>query len=264
MELSEAVLIVALLLLVAVAAAGLGRRLPIPFTVLLVILGVLLGEGARNSETLAPLAHFELSPELVFFVFLPALIFESALNLDVRQLMRDIAPVMVLAVPALLLSTAIVGYGTAWITGLPLGVALLFGALISATDPVAVVALFKELGAPLRLTVLVEGESLFNDATAIVVFGILLGLVQAGTTPDAGLLFWAGWEFIRVFLGGVLVGGVIGLVIGELGARLRSNVPALIVLSLVMAYGAFVVGEHLLHVSGVMAAMTAALVLSGV
>ncbi|MGB1108922.1 MAG: cation:proton antiporter [Gammaproteobacteria bacterium] len=264
MALSDAVLAIAALLLIAIIAAGLGRRMPIPFTVLLVIIGAGLGEGARHVHWLEPLVHFRLSPELVFFIFLPALIFESALNLNVRQLMRDLAPVMVLAVPALLFSTFVIGYGTAWITGLPIGTALLFGALISATDPVAVVALFKELGAPQRLTVLVEGESLFNDATAIVVFGILLGLVSADQAVDGNLLLWSGWEFIRVFLGGVLVGGLLGLLLGELGARLKTPVPGLVVLSMVLAYAAFVIGEHVFHVSGVMAAMAAALVLNGI
>ena len=94
---------------------------------------------------------------MVFFLFLPALIFEAGFNLDARQLIKDLAPVLILAIPALLISTAIIGFGLSLALGLDLGVALLFGALISATDPVAVIALFKELGAPARLTVLVEG-----------------------------------------------------------------------------------------------------------
>jgi CPA1 family monovalent cation:H+ antiporter len=130
--------------------------------------------------------------------------------------------------------------------------------LISATDPVAVIALFKELGAPLRLTTLVEGESLFNDATAIVLFHILLTIALAGgiTFADAGI---AVGEFFKVFFGGVVVGTVVGLGISELMRRLHSSHIALLVMSLVMAWVSFVLAEHLLHVSGVMSAVAAAL-----
>ena len=119
--------------------------------------------------------------ELILFIFVPPLIFESALNMDIRLLLRNLSPVLVLAAPGLLLSTAIVGIVLAWLTPLSLGQALLFGSLISATDPVAVIALFKELGAPKQLTILVEGESLFNDATAIVTFNIVYSTIAAGT-----------------------------------------------------------------------------------
>ena len=105
---------------------------------------------------------FGLSEELILFIFVPPLIFESALNMDIRLLLRNLSFVLVLAAPGLLISTAIVGIVLAWLTPLSLGQALLFGTLISATDPVAVIALFKELGAPKQLTILVEGESLFS------------------------------------------------------------------------------------------------------
>ena len=141
--------------------------------------------------------------------------------------------------------------------GLDLVLALLFGALIAATDPVAVVALFKELGAPARLTTLVEGESLFNDATAIAIFHILLGIALAGSFTS-GDLGHAVVEFFGVFFGGVLVGAVIGFGIAELMRRIHGSELALVVMSLVMAYTSFVIAEHLLHVSGVMATVSAA------
>ena len=140
---------------------------------------------------------------------------------------------------------------------------MLFGALISATDPVAVIALFKELGAPERLTVLVEGESLLNDATAIVVFGILLAIAIGGES-----LSWSNTdtiviEFLWVFVGGGLVGAGLGFVVSELLYQLRVGVSAVLTMSLVVAYGSFILAEHTLHVSGVMAGATAAVVLSG-
>ncbi len=252
MPLSETVLILMLLLAVGMLVAGLFRKLPIPYTVLLVILGMSLEALTGVWEPLEPLHEFQLTPELVLFIFLPTLIFESGLNLNARQLIKDIAPVMALAVPALLFSTAVVGIGMSFNLPIPVTMALLFGALISATDPVAVIALFKELGAPQRLTVLVEGESLLNDATAIVVFHILLGLVSAGalTWGDAG---HAVYQFIKVFFGGALVGIGFALVVSWLMMKLRAGTAEVIILSLVLAYASFIVAEHGLHLSGVMA-----------
>jgi len=258
MPISELVLVVMGLLSIAMFAASVGRTLPIPYTVFLVLIGMVLATLADRVPALAPLGEFKLTPDLVFFIFLPALIFESALNLDARQLMKDIAPIFVLAAPALVISTGVIGFGLWGYMDLDLTLALLFGALISATDPVAVVALFKELGAPARLTTLVEGESLFNDATAIVLFHILLGIALAGTFTS-GDLQHAVFEFFYVFFGGVVCGGLIGLGIAALMRRIRGSDTAILVMSLVMAYASFVLAEHLLHVSGVMAAVSAAI-----
>jgi len=246
------------LLALAMVVAGICRTLPVPYTVILVIIGMGLGEAARNIDSVAALQGFQLSPELVFFVFLPALIFEAGLNLDARQLVKDLAPILVLAIPALLISTLVTGLLFARFTGLELVAALLFGALISATDPVAVIALFKELGAPLRMTVLVEGESLINDATAIVVFGIILALAMRGAPLATGDVLWAVVDFFKVFLGGVFVGALLGLLASELIHRLQSGLSAILTLSLVVAYASFILAEHTLHVSGVMAAASAA------
>ena len=263
MPLSEIVLIIMGLLTVAMVAAGGCRNLPIPFTVILVIIGMGLGEMSRSWAPFAPLTEFRLSPDLVFFIFLPALIFESGFNLDARQLIKDLAPVLILAIPALLISTAVTGFGVSVLVGVSLPVALVFGALISATDPVAVVALFKELGAPLRMTVLVEGESLLNDATAIVLFGILLTFALADGGGGAGeftgaTVGLAVVDFLKVFVGGAIVGVVIGILISELLYRLDSTLSAVLTMSIVMAYVSFIVAEHVLHVSGVMAAAAAA------
>lgn len=259
MPLSEVILIIMGLLTVAMLAAGLCRNLPIPYTVFLVIIGMTLGGLARQVPEFSHLLEFQLTPEIVLFLFLPALIFESAFNLNSRQLLKDLAPVLTLAIPALLISTAIIGIGLWLVLGIDLALALLFGALISATDPVAVIALFKELGAPERLTILVEGESLLNDATAIVVFKIILGLAISGTFAfsDAG---FAVWEFLRVFLGGALIGFIIGFAISELFYRFFTGLSAFMIMSVVVAYASFAIAEsHLIHVSGVMAVVSSAM-----
>ena len=262
MPLSEVILVSMALLTLAIVAAGLLRNFSIPYTVLLVVIGIGLAEWSRVWEPLQPLQFFTLSPDLVFFIFLPALIFESGLSLNARQLLRDLAPILTLAVPALLISTTLIGFTLAYLLPLDLAVALLFGALISATDPVAVVALFKELGAPVRLNVLVEGESLFNDATAIVVFGILLTLALEGSSVGPLESVNAIFEFIRVFVGGAVLGIVMGMAVSELLHRLASGVSAILTMSIVAAYASFIIGEHSLHVSGVMATVGAAVTLN--
>lgn len=256
---ADAVLLAAMLLALAVVAAGVCRKLHLPHSVVLVLVGMGLAELARRWPSVAPDAGLAIGPDLVFFVLLPALVFESGLNLDVRRLLQNLAPVLTLALPAPLLSAAIIGVGLWLATGLDLTVALLFGALISATDPVVVVALFKEMGAPARLTVLVEGESLFNDATAIVVFGLLLAFALEGGLPGAGALARAVPGLALVFVGGAALGVVTGAVASELSHRLRSPTAATLAMSVAAAYASFILAEHTLHVSGVMAAVGASI-----
>lgn len=260
MPLSETVLVIMALLATGIVASGVFRKLPIPHTVILIIIGIVLARLSEAWIALEPLQHFQLTPDLVLFIFLPALIFESALNLNARKLIKDIIPVLTLAVPALLISTALVGVGLWWWLPVDLIVALLFGALISATDPVAVIALFKELGTPERLTVMVEGESLFNDATAIVVVTILLGLYTAAPASGWDIAATAIAQFVLVFFGGVLVGTVFGFIISWMMTRFAHVSSSVLILSLVLAYVSFVIAEHYLHVSGVMAVVACAII----
>jgi len=258
MPMAEIVLIVMAFLMSGALMAAIFDKVPIPYTVILVLIGALLQWPSEHIEALQPLQHFELTPDIILFIFLPALIFEAGLGIYARQLAKDIAPILMLAIPALLISTFIVGAGVSLIAGLPFLVALIFGALISATDPVAVIALFKELGAPRRLTILVEGESLFNDATAIVLFNLILGLLlyggfNAADTPSIIL------DFAIVFLGGALLGVLAGTALSLLVNSLNITGSGMLVISLALAYLSFIVGEHSFHVSGVMAVTFSAL-----
>jgi len=256
---SLVIAIFGLLFIAAVSAVGL-KKARLPYSVGLVVIGLAIGSLSQRFESLAILHEVTLSPEVIFFVFLPTLIFESAFSLDSHQLSKNIVPVVVLAAPGLLLSTGLIGALVAWLTPLPIGPALLFGALISATDPVAVVALFKELGAPRRLATLVEGESLFNDATAIVLFKIILTVVAGGAfglaTVGSGFV-----DFLRIFVGGLVVGGIVGWLMVR-SIALSDNDPLVQVsLSTVVAYAAFIAADHYLHVSGVMAVVGAGIVI---
>ena len=251
---------VALLFLASVSALIL-KRLRFPYTVGLVLLGVVLatfGEGIPGIGE--PIQSFELGPELILFVFIPVLIFESAFNTEVHLLVRNLLPALGLAIPGLLFSMLLIGYGTHWLVGMSLGSALVLGVLLSATDPVAVIALFREVGAPKRLTVLVEGESLLNDATAIVVYQLITAVVVTGifdtATVTGGLV-----EFVIVFVGGLIVGLGFGYLLALSIKGIGDEPLVQIALTAVVAYGAFIVAEHVLHTSGVMAVLGAGLVI---
>jgi len=260
MPLSEIILVVMGLLTVSMLAAAICSYIPIPYTVFLVILGMFLGSLARQNPELNFLLDFQLSPDLVLYLFLPVLVFESAINLDARSLMKDIIPILILAIPALIISTAIIALGLWFIEDFNIIYALIFGALISATDPVAVISLFKELGAPHRLTILVEGESLLNDATAIVLFNILLGISFWGQFGVFDF-YVAIAEFFKVFFGGLVIGIIIGVLTSEILRRIRANISAYLIMSIVVAYSSFAIAEHVMHVSGVMAVVSSGITL---
>jgi CPA1 family monovalent cation:H+ antiporter len=261
MPASEIVYVLVVLLGIAMLVTGTCRNLPVPFTVILVLIGLLLGKLSHILHFMEPLQDFSLSPEIMLFVFLPALIFESGFALDARQMIKDLPPILILAIPAMLMSTFVVGLGVWWALDVKLIVALVFGALISATDPVAVVALFKELGAPNRLNVLVEGESLLNDATAIVAFTILLGIAVEGGGIGWSDLDNVFLDFLRVFIGGALFGAFLGFVVCELLYRMQSGISVILTSSIIIAYASFVIAEHSFHVSGVMAVVGSAIAL---
>ena len=242
-------------------------RINFPFTVLLALIGAVLGAvvvafGHTDiwliGDFMRSVSSLEITSDAVFFLFLPTLVFEAALSINVRQLLDDIFPILLLAIVGLLISTSLIGGAMWWVSGVSFVACLLLGAIVSATDPVAVIALFKDMGAPHRLATLVEGESLFNDATAIVLFTILASMLVSGQDADFGA---GALDFLRVFVGGVLVGYILAWLTCNL-IGLMHDVPLVeVTLTVCLAYFSFIAAEHYLHVSGVMAVVTAGLVL---
>lgn len=258
-NIADLVGIIFLLLFIAAIALIASRSIRLPFTVLLVLIGVaIVNLTPFGQEWLTALEQFDGLPDVILFVLLPTLIFESAFSLNARQLKDNIWPILTLAIPGLLLSTLIIGTLIHLLSGIALAPALLLGAILSATDPVAVISLFKQLGAPKRLTVLVEGESLFNDATALVLSKILMAVVLSGyvTMEQA---FGGVLTFFSVFFGGAIVGVLMAWVVGQILGFLESEPFVEVSLTTVLAYSSFVVAEHLFHVSGVMAVLAAAI-----
>ncbi len=238
-------LILGALLIVSFVAVAV-RRFRVPSTVVLVLVGIAL--SFRTSQPI------ELTSDIILFFFLPPLLFEAAFHLDLRQLQRDTPTIALLATVGVLLSTIVVGGIVSLGTGLPLGVALVFGSLIAATDPVSVVAIFRKLGAPKRLEVLLEGESLFNDGTAIVLFGLALEALQIGEFNFVdGIL-----DFILVSGGGIIVGLGLGWVVSRIIAMVDDHLIGT-TLTTVLAFGAYLIAEQL-HLSGVLAVVAAGLI----
>ncbi len=259
MDIPHVVLMFMVMLLFAVLAAPLARRVYLPFSAILV-LGGFIGSELIVSVGLDTGLRWHHFHDLIFFMLLPALIFEAALNLNVHLLLKNLIPILILAIPLMLLSAVITAillyFGIAHAEGFPLIAALLTGALLSATDPVAVLDLFKKLNAPERLSVLVDGESLFNDATAIVLFGLILSLAQADETSFS--FSSALWQFLKIFFGGLGVGLVIGLS-SLLLYKVKCSAVVQGAISLISAYGSFIIAEELFAVSGVMAVLVTGL-----
>ena len=258
------------LLPIALIAAGVGIFVAkvgkFPYTIALLLAGIAV--SIVRFTTGAFEIEIELSHDLILLVLLPPLLFEGAATTDLERLRRNALPILVMAVVGLLLSITALGLAGAWafdaVTAgtFPLMVALLFAAMALPTDPVSVLALFEELGAPDRLAVLVEGESLVNDGVGVVIFSSFLGFVVSGRSP-AELFTVEGIgalavEVAVVSLGGLLVGAVAGYAVYSVMANLDEHMTE-IVLALILAYGSFLAAEHYLHVSGVIATVVAGL-----
>lgn len=257
----DILLFLSVLLTLALLAEPLATRLHLPFPALLVLLGFIGSEfvvwGGFDTGI-----RFDDFHDLIVFVFLPVLVFSGALTIDPAELRRNLPTILFLAVPLLLLSTlaiaVLVYFGIGHPTGFPWIAALLTGALLSATDPMAVISLFERVGAPSRLALLLDGESLLNDAGAIVLFALFLGLATDSAAdltlgPSLG-------RFVLVLTGGLGVGAASGLVFVGL-TRLLTGDRQRTLLSLICAYAGYLSAEILLNVSGVMAVMVAGLIL---
>jgi CPA1 family monovalent cation:H+ antiporter len=261
METLDLVLMIFMVLAISTSTLAFCRRYRIPFTISLVLVGIVISHiGGFLAEDFHQYLKLSLSPNIIFYVCLPILIFESAYHLQSTYLRRNIFAVLSLAIPGLLISTFVIGFIISYFTNIDFLYCILLGSILSATDPIAVVSLFKKLGAPKRLTVLVEGESLFNDASAIVISKLIFTIILAGSFSSQHILD-GGYDFVREFFGGILFGYIISVFVGYLLKKVNSNAEIEISLSILLAYGSFLIAQEFLHVSGVMATVTAGLLL---
>jgi len=240
---------------IATAVAMLARRLKMPYTVALVLTGIVLGSVHVFSPP-------HLTKELLYAIFLPGLVFEAAFHLEARAFKRNARAIVALAVPGVAVAIGataaildVAAHVLPFIGGFRFVHALVFGALIAATDPIAVVAMFKSLGAPKRLGVLVEGESLLNDGTAIVFFTMALGFLSGKSlsAPAATL------DFVRIVGMGALIGAAVAFA-SALAIQQVDDAMIEITITTIAAYGSFAAAEQF-HFSGVIATVVAGIVL---
>jgi len=225
----------------------------VPYTIALTLVGLVISFfhfGPEIQET-------GFGKELIFFVMLPPLLFQGALHLELNRLLRHFWPICLFAIIGVLISTFVIGGMFMWLGGIGnLLVALLFGAMVSPTDPVSVLAIFKTMKVPDNLRYLVEGESLFNDGTGVVIFTIILEMIISGGEFHT---FHAVFEFVKVAAGGLVLGGALGMItfwiMGKFEDHLLENA-----ICLVLAYGSFWLAESV-HFSGVIATVMAGLMI---
>ena len=239
--------VVVALLTVAALAALVVARLRIPYSVTLVVLGLVAG-------ALLPKGTIQVTPELVLLVLVPGLVFEAALRLDLEHLRRTFGWIVLLAAPGVLISALIVALVLHLATGLRFELGLVVGAMVAATDPVAVIATFRRLHVPPRLATLVEGESLANDGTALVLFAATVAAISGGSSVA---------ETAERMVAAVVSSVGIGLAAGWLASRLLAFVddhPIEVTISIAAAYGTYLVADGL-EQSGIIATVVAGLVI---
>jgi CPA1 family monovalent cation:H+ antiporter len=239
------------LLLLAAIVGMLVRRVHLPYTVGLTLAGI--------GVALARISfHMELTRELIFTALLPPLIFEAALQMRWRELRADAGVIVVLATVGIVVAAGFVSTGLHYLAHWPWAAAIPLGVLISATDPVSVIATFKEAGVKGRLRLLVESESLLNDGTTAALYGVALAATTGATIAGGNVAT----NFLITVSGAILCGGLVGAAVMLLAGRTEDHLIE-ITFSTIAAYGSFLLAEHF-GFSGVLATMTTGLLIGNV
>ena len=260
---SHAFLFFMLLLLVAGLLEPIIQKIHLPFSILLVVIGFVGSELIVQIFGADTGLRWDNFGPIVFYVILPLLIFKAALETDLRLLWQNTLLILLLSIPLMIASAFItaagVYYGIGHSTGFPWIAALLTGALLSATDPAAILSFFPKTTVTTKLRLLLEGESLLNDATAVVLFSILI-MVASGDLQHAS---WdtAILRFMTVFFGGLSTGIVIGGIAYWI-IKLSDRKELFVLFSIICAYASFIVSENFLNFSGVMAVLSSGLMMS--
>lgn len=269
-----ALLAIAMVLTLVSLLVPLAERLRLPHTVLLAVAGMALGfcgtwvmaSGGTPGlvhDVFDGLDRLEGRTELFLPLFLPPLLFNAGLTIDVRRLLDEVFAVLLLAIVAVLVCIGVVGAVVHQATGIDLVVCLLLGVIVSTTDPAAVIGIFRDVGAPKRLSILAEGESLLNDAVAISAFAFIIEILVDRAAPGASQhatgLAVPLLHFLREFMGGVLFGFVIARVAMFILPRLNDSEAAIASVTVSLAYLSYAVADHYLGISGVVSVVMAAL-----
>ncbi|WP_299950417.1 cation:proton antiporter [uncultured Ruegeria sp.] len=251
-------------------AEPLAARMRLPYSVILAVLGIVIGLGATFfldtdlTNALNPGAQaiidLPIRSDVFLYVFLPTLLFQATLGMNLRRMLDDWMPILMMAVVAVIVATLSIGYALSWVSALPLAACLLIGAIVSTTDPSAVVSIFRSISAPRRLSRIIEGESLLNDAAAVALFGLFMSFVMLGR-PDP-LLSEAVGQFPLLIAGGALTGWLMARMAVWLMAFVDRWEMAQISISIALPYLAYIVAEQSIGASGVIAVVAAGLTLN--
>lgn len=255
MQVESLPVILSLLLVASTVAVVTRNFIRIPYSIALVVVGLVIGFTHLFETFHLPLGSLHLSKELILLLFVPPLIFEGALNMDVEILRRNALGVFLLAFLGTLLSTFFLGLIAHYFLHLSWGVALLFGAILSPTDPVSVLALFREQGVERNLSIVVEGESVFNDGLGVVLYLILLQLAGGERIALGSVAQMFVWE--------VLIGAAVGVGVGYLGHRVLGKIDDHLVevtVSVLLAFGSYVIADRF-HASGIIAVVAAGIII---
>ena len=247
----SSVLSLLFLLVVSTWVFLLSKKINFPYTVLLVIVWLIL-VPISNTEIFGFINHFKLTPDILFFVFLPVLLFESAYNVNYRELIKNWRIISSLAIVGLIISSIIIWtwlfflFPFVWFE-IPFIVCLLFWTLISATDPVAVISIFKSIWAPRRLALIFEWESLFNDGTALALFLVVLWIILEWTTVNPQLFAYGTISFLSMALGWMLFWAFTWVLFSKVIWKIKNNEALEITLTMVLAHVTFILAEAITH-----------------
>jgi len=237
------------LLLIACIVSIITEWLKQPYTIALVFVGLLVAV-----LKITPQIH--LDNHVTFTLILPPLLFYGSLHTDLEQLKNNWKSIVLLAIPGVVLTTLLIGFLIHSVLGVPMMIAMLFGALISPTDPISVLSILNKVGAPKRLKVILEGESLFNDGTGVVIFSIILAMVTGGEHFDLG---HSAIKFIKIAGGGALIGFLCGYIAYKLLKKLDNNLLE-VTITIVLVFGTPLLAEFF-HLSGIIAIVVAGLII---
>lgn len=248
------------LLLISVLLEPIAEKLRIPFPIILVLVGFAGSEFVVKIFGVDTGIRWDNINSIISDVILPILIFKAAIEINIKLLRDNIIPIALLSLPLMLVSAGItaigVYYGIGYPSGFPWVAALLTGALLSATDPAAVMSVLKKSNAPKRLSLLLETEGLFNDATAVVLFSVFIAMALSGqhSTWSSAII-----QFLAVFCGGLAVGAMIGI-IARMIIKVFKGTYTHVIVTLVSAYSSYIIAQEYLHLSGVMAVLSTGLI----
>ncbi|MEL7012088.1 MAG: cation:proton antiporter [Pseudomonadota bacterium] len=270
MEFVLVVSVIATLFVLIGLSEPVADKLRLPFSVILAALGTIIAAGALFflqtdlTDALNPVAQailgFPITSNVFLYLFLPTLLFQATLGMNLRRMLDDAVPILVMAIVAVLVATFSVGYALSLVSALPLAACLLLGAIVSTTDPSAVVGIFRSIAAPQRLSRIIEGESLLNDAAAVALFGLFMGFVMVGV-PNPTLQDALG-DFPVLLAGGALTGWFIARLGVALMAWFEGYELAQISISVALPYLAYIGAEQMVGASGVIAVVAAGLTLN--